>query len=134
MLTRRQFNKKLLYGILTASMVPSAIPEILSNNSIDPSWISIDQNLKTLHVNSPYPIKIIDLYQYLKKLFDDPSMKIEDNFPMIRSTDNLFRMKNGFQITDETAQNLCDGSIIDTEHDVIWTGTAVRQDFKGNDV
>jgi len=71
---------------------------------------------------------VIELHRFLQDLADDASfigddeMDITINTPSDRSTDNIITLINGFNIDDNAAEHLFDGSVIQSGGAVIYDG------------
>ena len=74
---------------------------------------------------------VIDLHRWLQDVADDASyagddeLDITDPTPSERSTDNIITLINGYNIDDDAAQYLYDGSIIQDGGDTIYDGLLV---------
>lgn len=77
---------------------------------------------------SPSYATVIELHRWLQDLADDASFAGNDEVditkttPSERSTNNIITLINGYNIDDTAAEHLYDGSIIQTNGDVIYDG------------
>lgn len=78
---------------------------------------------------SPSYATVIELHRWLQGLADDQSpldtsdeMYIAMLNPSVRSTDNIITLINGYNIDEEAAEHLYDGSIIQDDGDTIYDG------------
>jgi hypothetical protein len=77
---------------------------------------------------SPSYATVIELHRALQDFADDAAasgddlLDITDSTPSERSTDNIITLINSFNINDETAEHLYDGSVIQAGGDVIYDG------------
>ncbi len=77
---------------------------------------------------SPGYYTVLELHRWLQDLADnatetgDDFMSIIRQNPSERSTDNIITLLNGFNIDDEAAEHLYDGSIIQANGDEIYDG------------
>jgi hypothetical protein len=90
---------------------------------VDADW-TIDRSTKNIryvggdHDNSPTYATVIEFHRWLQDFADqevssgDDELDITDLTPSERSTDNIITMKNGYNIDDNAAEHLYDGSII----------------------
>jgi hypothetical protein len=82
----------------------------------------------TIHGAAPEYFTVIELHRHLQDLADDAAaagddiLDITDNTPSDRSTDNIITMINGFNIDDDLAEYLYDGSIVQTGGAEIYDG------------
>jgi hypothetical protein len=122
-LTRREFNKKLLFGLLAAAAAPKLIPEIIERASTPlPVW-KIDTISKTISYvgKSDEPaFTVLEFHRYLSRLMDQPEM-MDLEVPTERITDNMVNLVNGWRIDATAAEHITDGSIVDMENNNIWT-------------
>lgn len=129
-LTRRQFNKSILVGILTAALAPKQIPELLAAPPpAVPKVVEgfmIDTTTKTIRYvgGKDKYFTVLEFHRWISDLFDEVDMMTEP-VPTIRWDDQVVRMNGGWRITADTAMHLYDGSIIDKEHEEIWTSNSV---------
>ena len=78
--------------------------------------------------SSPTYATVIELHRWLQDLADDASysgddeLDITDNTPSERSTDNIITLINGYNIDDNAAEHLYDGSIIQASGATIYDG------------
>lgn len=83
------------------------------------------------HISGSTNYTVIQLHRWLQDVADDASysgndeLDITDNTPSERSTDNIITLINGYNIDDDAAQYLYDGSIIQANGDVIYDGILV---------
>ncbi len=74
---------------------------------------------------------VIDFHRNLQAFADDltssgdDELDITDTTPSERSTDNIITLINGYNIDDTAAEHLYDGSIVQTDGDVIYDGILV---------
>ena len=74
---------------------------------------------------------VIEFHRWLQDLADDAAsagddyMDITRATPSDRSTDNIITLLNGYNIDDVAAEHLYDGSIIQTNGDVIYDGILI---------
>ena len=90
---------------------------------VDGDW-TIDRATKNIryvggdHDNSPTYATVIQFHRWLQDFADqevssgDDELDITDLTPSDRSTNNIITMKNGYNIDDNAAEHLYDGSII----------------------
>jgi len=77
---------------------------------------------------SPSYATVIELHRWLQDLADDAvasgddELDITDTNPSARSTDNIITLINGYNIDDNAAEHLYDGSIIQDGGDTIYDG------------
>ena len=80
------------------------------------------------HGASPSYATVIELHRFLQDLADDASFSGDDELditvatPSDRSTDNIITLINGFNIDDNAAEHLYDGSIIQAGGAEIYDG------------
>lgn len=83
------------------------------------------------HTSGSTNYTVIELHRWLQDIADDASysgddeLDITDDTPSERSTDNIITLINGYNIDDDAAQHLYDGSIIQEGGDVIYDGILV---------
>ena len=107
----------------------------MSFNSADWSITRASGNIRYIgddHASgSPSYATVIELHRALQDFADDASasgndeLDITDATPSERSTDNIITLLNGFNIDDTAAEHLYDGSIIQSNGDVIYDGVSV---------
>ena len=90
---------------------------------VDGDW-TIERSTKDIryiggdHDNSPTYATVIQFHRWLQDFADqevssgDDELDITDLTPSERSTNNIITMKNGYNIDDNAAEHLYDGSII----------------------
>ena len=77
---------------------------------------------------TPSYAEVIELHRWLQDLADDPTwsgndeISIAETNPSSRSTDNIITLLNGYNIDDNAAEHLFDGSIIQSGGDIIYDG------------
>jgi len=82
----------------------------------------------TVHTAAPEYFTVIEFHRWLQDLADDAAaagddiLDITDNTPSERSTDNIITLINGYNIDDDLAEYLYDGSIIQSAGAVIYDG------------
>ena len=93
---------------------------------------SIDRSTGNIrHVANTTNYTVIALHRWLQDVADDASysgndeLDITDATPSERSTDNIITLINGYNIDDDAAQYLYDGSIIQDDGDTIYDGILV---------
>ena len=83
------------------------------------------------HTSGTDTYTVLELHRYLQDLADDAAatgndeLDITDVNPSERSTDNIVTLLNGYNIDDTAAQYLYDGSITQSNGDVIYSGLVV---------
>lgn len=83
------------------------------------------------HTSGSTTYTVLELHRYLQDLADDAAatgndeLDITDVNPSERSTDNIVTLLNGYNIDDTAAQYLYDGSITQSNGDVIYSGLVV---------
>jgi len=82
----------------------------------------------TIHTASPEYFTVIEFHRWLQDLADDAIatsddiLDITDDTPSERSTDNIITLINGYNIDDDLAEYLYDGSIIQAAGAEIYDG------------
>ena len=77
---------------------------------------------------SPSYATVIEFHRWLQDLADDAVASGDDELditnldPSARSTDNIITLKNNYNIDDTAAEHIYDGSIIQSDGDVIYDG------------
>jgi hypothetical protein len=80
---------------------------------------------------------VLELHRFLQDLADDESASGDDlvdittSTPSTRSTDNIITLINGFNIDDEVAEHLYDGSIDQNSGDDVYSGLVVVGTVEG---
>ena len=80
------------------------------------------------HGASPTYATVIEFHRWLQDLADDAvssgddELDITDNDPSARSTDNIITLLGNYNIDDNAAEHLYDGSIIQNSGDDIYDG------------
>ena len=78
--------------------------------------------------NTASYVTVLELHRWLQDLADDPEFSGDDQMditvltPSDRSTDNIITLINGFNIDDNAAEHIYDGSIIQTAGAEIYDG------------
>jgi len=93
---------------------------------------SIDRTTGDIrHISGSTNYTVIALHRWLQDVADDASysgddeLDITDLTPSERSTDNIITLINGYNIDDDAAQYLYDGSIIQDGGNIIYDGILV---------
>lgn len=83
------------------------------------------------HVSGSTNYTVLAFHRYLQDLADDAAaagddvLDITDVTPSERSTDNIITLLNGYNIDDDAAKYLYDGSITQSNGDVVYAGLVV---------
>ena len=78
---------------------------------------------------------VLELHRFLQSLADDPQMAgndlldITSSDPSDRSTDNIITLNSPFNIDDDAAEQLYDGSITQLDGDVVYSVSAIKRFF-----
>ena len=92
--------------------------------------VQVDGDIRHIGANTAH-YTVIELHRWLGNLMDDAQasgddfLDITDATASERATDNLITLKAPFNIDDTTAQYFYDGSIVQTNGDVIYDGIVV---------
>ena len=131
-MNRKDFLKSLGLGALVLpGLIPSPTKLILTGgwipNGIDTDFrVARDGTIR--YVGSGRDYSVLDLHRWLCNLADQAEasggdlLDITDPTPSLRRTDYHIELINGYNIDDDTAKHLYDGSIVQNEGKDIWDG------------
>lgn len=126
-LNRRQFIKGLLSATAIASIPVDTLEAFYSgkSNILDTEFLRVDLDKKLIQPKSEFSLS--KFYRELEDIWNKPEM-MDEGIPMVRHTDNMFKMVNDWRICPTSMAHLSDGSL--TQGDELWWSVITMGNLK----